>query len=149
MTIIAAPPLMESTFPPALPPVNCGAASAPPSQCRGHFRGLRHNVGQFGLVPPAAERDDEVHGVGLELRLGRQQRLFRRKLLRLGDHHRGERLGAGAIFVERDLGRLPRDANVLRLHLDLLRQDANSGETVLDLLDRGQDGLAVGRDLAS
>ncbi len=76
-----------------------------------------------------------------------KERLFRRELLSLGDNDRGERLGARLIFVNRDLGRLPGDADVLRLHLDFLGQNANSGEVVLDLLDRGEYSLAIGRDL--
>ena len=81
--IFAAPPLIESTFPPALSPVNCRAASAPPSQCGGMFDVCATTSGSCDWLQPPPSATMRVTSVGLELPLGRQQGLFRRQLLLL------------------------------------------------------------------
>src|ERR1700722_20325564 len=63
-------------------------------------RGLRGHVGKHRLAPAAAKRDDQIDRVGLQLSLGRQQRLFGAQLLRLGRPHGGESLSARLVFVE-------------------------------------------------
>src|SRR5271156_5423054 len=114
---------------------------------RRDVRRLRRYVRQRRLSPAAAERNNEGHHLSLKLPLSRQQSLFDRQLLFLGGDDGGEGLGPRLIFVERDLRRLPGDANVIGLHLDLARQDANARKRILDLLDRGQHRLAIGRDV--
>src|ERR1700734_2310593 len=104
---------------------------------RRNCRRLRRYVRQRRLSPAAAERNNEGHHLSLKLPLSRQQSLFDRQLLFLGGDDGGESLGPGLIFVKRDLRRLPGNANVFGLPLDFARQDANGGERVLDLLDRG------------
>src|ERR1700677_1945313 len=114
---------------------------------RRNCRRLRRYVRQRRLGPAAAERDNEGHHLSLKLPLSRQQSLFDRQLLFLGGDEGGEGLGPRLIFVKRDLRRLSRDANVLGVHFDLARQDANAGERILDLLDRRQHRLAIGGDV--
>src|SRR5690348_3299486 len=102
---------------------------------------------QLTCVPPAAQRlnergaRDEPALPDIDGRLGVGQRRL------IGDDNTGKRDGAGQILVVEDPRGLECRGHGLVLNLGLLGEDAQTGELVLDLLERGEDGLPVIRDV--
>jgi hypothetical protein len=64
----------------------------------------------------------------------------------IGDDNTGIRDGSGEILVVDDSRGLECRGHGLVLNLGLLGEDAQTGELVLDLLERGENGLPVIRD---
>ena len=84
-------------------PVNQSARPLRGRSSRIGRRHLRQSIGQLRLAPAAAQRDNEIDRGGLELGARGQLGLLGGQLLSLGGDDGGEILGAGAVFVERDL----------------------------------------------
>ena len=98
-------------------------------------------------VPAAAQRLDQRRArdepalADIDGRLGVGQRCL------IGDDNTGERDGAGQILIVEDPRRLECRGHGLVLNIGLLSEDAQTSELVLDLLERGENGLPVIRDV--
>src|ERR1700733_2656734 len=102
---------------------------------------------ELGGVPAAAQRLDQRRRGDEAALQDRERRLLVAERGGLRHHHAGIGDRAGLVLVEGELLRAARRAQGHVLRRRLLLEDAQRGELVLDLLERGQYGLAIGRDI--
>src|SRR3954469_4819036 len=100
---------------------------------------------QLGSVPAAAERLDQRHREHHLRRLQADQRLLRREQRGLLDREIDVRIEALLVAIALELERPLRELDRRALVDYLLGEQPDLRQVVLDLLERGQHGLAIAR----